>query len=176
MTNVNVVTKMPFASTGRPRPRNTAERLAGDASSGPEGPEPALVCDRHRHAVHGRHRARLDRVSDDVEVAVLGVRELAELREEDQLEERRAEHRRHVDRRVDPVEEAAVGEVPADEEGPRASVSCERQRRPGARDVLEQPESQRADREAREPEQRDHPERPPHLAAEGGRAGSRAPQ
>ena len=38
MTNVNAETKIPFASTGRPRPRNTAARLAGDASNGPSVP------------------------------------------------------------------------------------------------------------------------------------------
>ena len=37
-TNVNAETKRPFASTGTPRPRKTAARFAGDASSGPSVP------------------------------------------------------------------------------------------------------------------------------------------
>ncbi len=36
--NVNAETNRPFASTGTPRPRNTAARLAGEASSGPSVP------------------------------------------------------------------------------------------------------------------------------------------
>ena len=35
---VNVETRSPFSRTGTPRPRKTAARLAGDASSGPSVP------------------------------------------------------------------------------------------------------------------------------------------
>ena len=36
--NVKAETRMPFASTGTPRPRKTAPRFAGVASSGPSVP------------------------------------------------------------------------------------------------------------------------------------------
>ena len=82
----------------------------------PERPEPALVRDGHGHAVDGRHGTDLHRVADDVEVGRLRLRVLAELGEEDQLEERAAEHRRDVHRRPDPVEETAVRDQATDEE------------------------------------------------------------
>src|SRR6185437_11101900 len=47
----------------------------------------------------------------------LGLRVLAELGEEDQLEERRAQHRRDVHRRADPVEEPAIRDQAAHEKG-----------------------------------------------------------
>ena len=96
--------------------------VCGRGEQRAESAEPPFVRDGHRHAVHGRHRARLRRVADDVEVGRLGVRVLPELREEDQLEERASEHRRDVHRRADPVEQPAVGDHAADEERAQPAV------------------------------------------------------
>ena len=118
----------------------------------------ALVRDRHRHPVDRRHRADLDRVADDEErVALAGLGVAAEVGEEEDLEERRAEHRRDVERGADPVEERAKRDQPADEEdAERWSPSGQRQRRPGQRRPLEDPQEHCGERRSRRRETAAH--------------------
>src|SRR5215211_2690128 len=105
-----------LSTTGSERPRNNAARFAGDASSGPSVPELPLVSDRHRHREDAPHRRRLHGVADDVELVVAEAREAPEVREEEELRDRDAEHRRRVRERPHPVEERAIADDAAHDE------------------------------------------------------------
>ena len=150
-TKVKVETSRPFASTGTSAAEEDRRPVRRRREQRPERPEPALVGDRHRHPVHRRHRAHLDRVPDDVEVADSAWAYSPSFVKKISWKSRRAEHGRDVDRRPDPVEQAAVGESPADEEDARTSgASCQRQGRAVAGQALEPAQRDDADDDARD--------------------------
>ena len=100
-----------------------------------ERAELPLVRDPHHHPVDAGHRRDLDGVPDYEERVVVAAGIAAEVGEEEDLEERAAEHRRHVHDRADPVEERPIGDAPADEEDAEGGghvsdrVACIRARR-----------------------------------------------
>ena len=76
----------------------------------------ALAADRLRHREQARDRGVLQGVSDQVELVRLQARGAPDIGEQQDLEERRDQHRRDVDPRRQPVEERPEAGDPADEE------------------------------------------------------------
>ena len=74
-----------------------------------------LAGDRLAHREEPGQRRELDRVADDVERVRLELGRPAEIGEEEHLEERRHDQRRDEQGRMEPAEEAAEAEQPADQ-------------------------------------------------------------
>ena len=163
-TKPNVETSSPLTKFGSVRPMKSAKRLAGRRQQRRQRLRPALAADRHRHPVDAGHAGDLHRVADDEERVVLEPRVAADVREEEDLEDRAAEHRRDVDAPVDPVEQRAVREVAADEEDPEVVHVSERVARSRA-SVLEVADGDRADDEVDRAEGEAHPDRGERVAA-----------
>ena len=124
MIRPNADTKTPLTMFGSARPRKSAARFAGVARI-----EPSVCVQRSPPTVSAMPKTALIAqtwiaVPDDEERVRLGGREPAQVREEQDLEERPGQHRRDVLRRRHPVEERAVRDQPADrEDAERAHTS-----------------------------------------------------
>ncbi len=121
-----------LTSTGSARPRKSAARFAGVASTAES------VCVQRSPSIakpipkSAASDARLHRVADHEQRVRLEVGGAAEVGEEEDLGRRAEQQRRDVDRRADPGEERAVADRPADEEdaepGSHVSESVARSR------------------------------------------------
>src|SRR4029077_5371414 len=78
----------------------------------------ALAADHLGHREQAWDRGVLDRVPDQVELVRLELRRAADVGEEQDLEDRRDQHRRHVDPGREPVPERAEAGRAADDEDP----------------------------------------------------------
>ena len=115
-TKPTAETKIPFAMFGSARPRKSANLFAGVTRI-----EESVCVQRSPPIVIAMPKIP---PSDEIATAFpmtknsseLQLREAPDIGEEEDLEHRAAEHRRDVDRPVDPVEERAVRQVAADEE------------------------------------------------------------
>ncbi len=136
-TKTNTDVKIPLAISGSARPRNMAKAVRRRRHQRRERLRPPLPADRHRHAEDPGHRREVDRVPGHEELVVLELREAPDVDEEEELEDRPAEHGRDVVRPVHPVEERAVRVVAADEEDAQVLSHAIARRRPLAGEPLE---------------------------------------
>ena len=114
--NEKAETNAALTITGSARPTKSGNRLAGLTRIALQRVLVALAAHGLRHREQARDRRVLDRVADHVELVRLEAGRAADVREEQDLEDRRDEQARDVDRRREPVEERAVARQAADEE------------------------------------------------------------
>ena len=131
-TKPTVETMTPFAMFGSARPRKSASRFAGvtridESVCVQRSPPIVIAIPKMPPSEQIATALPITKNLSDCEPRIA-----ADIGEEQDLEDRAAEHRRHVHRPVDPIEERAVGEVAADEEdrgGVHRSESVARLRR-----------------------------------------------
>ncbi len=119
-TSANAATKKPLTTTGqRPTEEERQSRRGADEDVSERVLEP-LPADRERHREQARDRRVLHRVPDHEELVGLEAGRAADVDEEQDLEDRRDEHRRDVDLGPEEREQRPEAEQPADEEDAHA--------------------------------------------------------